>query len=237
MKLPFVVFNCLRDWANAVISGRDPNVVIRRTEGKPYLKRWYVIPRNPLLNIYIHVFCDSDRDVEHHDHPWPWVSVMLRGGYAEERIAAGGVTHRRQVEPGAVSFRLNPRAAHRVILPEPFANGEPEKTVTLFITGPRVRRWGFHSTRRWIDWKHFVACQWVMDVTDQPDATPIGQWPVPETQWRHVFTGKIYKVQCLAVTKDRLEAAIVYSALEDAGQVWTCSLAKFCDGEFEEVQK
>ena len=40
---------------------RPPNFVIG-DPADPYLRRWYVIPRNPLFNIYLHQILRSDDD-------------------------------------------------------------------------------------------------------------------------------------------------------------------------------
>jgi len=43
-----------------------------------------------------------------------------------------------------------PETPHRVEL----IDGRP--SVSLFITGPRVRQWGFHCPNGWVHWKKFV---------------------------------------------------------------------------------
>ncbi len=55
---------------------RDPDFVIG-TADDPYLRRWWLIPRNPVFNLYVHHFLRSDDDRALHDHPWPSVSVIL----------------------------------------------------------------------------------------------------------------------------------------------------------------
>lgn len=49
----------------------------------PYMIRWFVIPRNPWFNIYVHKFCRDDDDRALHDHPWWFVSLVLSGSYIE----------------------------------------------------------------------------------------------------------------------------------------------------------
>lgn len=126
---------------------RPPDVVIG--DGAVYLNRWHLIPRNPLLNIYLHEFCRSDDDRALHDHPWASVSIILRGYYAEHRILQGGVNTRRRFGPGAVIFR-GARYAHRIEI----APGA--RCWTLFITGPRIRQWGFHCPQGWRHWREFA---------------------------------------------------------------------------------
>lgn len=66
-------------------------------DGDVYMQRYRVfgwMPGNsgsPGPNLYLHRFLRPDEDGELHNHPWRWaVSVMLAGGYAEERLAPDG---------------------------------------------------------------------------------------------------------------------------------------------------
>lgn len=119
----------------------------------PYLRRWWLIPRNRWFNIYLHHFCRSDDDRALHDHPWANCSVLLAGEYTEHTIAPGGI-HRRQVlRAGSVRLRLSGKVAHRIEL-------HKGACWTLFITGPRYREWGFHCPDRgWVPWQEFTAPQ------------------------------------------------------------------------------
>ena len=83
--------------------------------------------------------------------------ILLRGGYIEHTIAAGGI-HHKQVRT-APSIKLSgPRRAHRIEL---FKVYTPEERAahcwTLFITGPKVRTWGFHCPRGFVPWQRFTA--------------------------------------------------------------------------------
>jgi hypothetical protein len=135
----------------------------------PYLLRWYVTPWSGLYRdidaadktfwqhivsrlpaIYAHEFHRSDDDRALHDHPWLNLSILVHGTYVEHTISAGGVHHRITRCPGDRVGR-GPRTAHRVEI----APGRICRT--LFITGPRVRDWGFHCTKGWVPWQKFVA--------------------------------------------------------------------------------
>ncbi|MBB1061914.1 hypothetical protein [Marilutibacter spongiae] len=141
---------------------RKPDFVVGGVE-QPYLLRWFLIPRNPVFNVYLHCFLRDDDDRALHDHPWPWCSILLSGGYIEHTIAAGGI-HRRR-ERSAPSIKLSgPRRAHRIellkirdfVASQP-GNDTPISCWTLFITGPRLRTWGFHCPERgWVDWREFT---------------------------------------------------------------------------------
>jgi hypothetical protein len=134
----------------ARVTRRAPDFVIGGAE-RPYLRRWWVIPRNRFLNVYLHEFLRSDDDRALHDHPWSNVSILLRGNYVEHTIAAGGVEFAQQLRAGQIRVRPSGKFAHRIEL----TNGP---CWTLFITGPRYREWGFHCPRAgWVHWKRFTA--------------------------------------------------------------------------------
>ncbi|MGV8959236.1 MAG: hypothetical protein ACOH1V_02455 [Stenotrophomonas sp.] len=139
-----------------VAGRRPPDFVVGADDpAGAYLRRWYLLPRNPVLNLYLHNFMRSDDPRALHDHPWCWASLLLRGSYIEHTIAAGGI-HRRQVRmPGSLKV-AGPRTAHRVELRDTLNNG-PAHCWTLFITGPRVRDWGFHCPAQgFIPWQRFT---------------------------------------------------------------------------------
>ena len=109
-----------------------------------YLARWYVVPNNRWLNVYLHHIRRDDDDRALHDHPWINVSVVLAGCYRE--IMPDGAAIRRR---GSVTVRPA-RAFHRIeIVAGP--------VWTLFITGPKTREWGFLCPQGWRHWREFTA--------------------------------------------------------------------------------
>lgn len=122
---------------------RQPDFIIGEPE-KPYLLRWWIIPRNRWFNVYLHMILRDDDDRALHDHPWWNISMILSGAYRE-------VMPLRTVlrKAGSIVFR-RPTAAHRLEV----AKGP---VWTLFITGPRVREWGFHCPQGWRHWEEFTA--------------------------------------------------------------------------------
>lgn len=149
-------------WFKRWFTGKPHQVI---GDGSPYLLRWYVIPRNPLLNIYVHKFLRSDDDRALHDHPWWFVSLVLRGGYVEVHEADHGKTMalcRTSILDWGSPFRSRMVAfrpatwRHRVVLPHElrqvqYADGTWSRETqmvekpcwTLIVTGPKVREWGF----------------------------------------------------------------------------------------------
>lgn len=143
----------LKQWAKGWLSG-GPHFII----GPRYLLRWYVIPRNPWLNVYLHKFLHDDEDRALHDHPWWFVSVMVWGKYREVvPYPAHGNGHYHHVERSAPSVALRSAShAHRVVLKRDYKD-RPVPCWTLVITGRVSRDWGFHCPQGWRHWKEFTA--------------------------------------------------------------------------------
>lgn len=136
---------------------RDPDFVIG-TQDDPYMRRWWILPRNRFFNVYLHQLLRDDDDRALHDHPWPSCSIILSGGYVEVMPVRGGdPAHgpflRERRLPGQVTFR-GAWAAHRL---EVVRDGVTlPYSWSLFITGPRLREWGFHCPRGWKRWQDFT---------------------------------------------------------------------------------
>lgn len=113
-------------------------------EAGPYLSRYTLADLPDGSHVYLHFFHRGDADQELHNHPWAGSSVILAGGYREERrIGTPGdyAIARRTYLPGHENT-LEPDTFHRVDLHTP-AMG----CWTLFHTGRRVQSWGFWDRR------------------------------------------------------------------------------------------
>ena len=139
----------LADALIARVTRRDCDLPIGGADD-PYLRRWYVIPRNRWLNVYLHNIRRSDEDRALHDHPWWNCSILLKGGYVEIVPTRGATKVAKFRETGSVVFRAA-RAAHRLVLTD------AGPVWTLFITGPRLREWGFWCPKGWVHWRDFTA--------------------------------------------------------------------------------
>lgn len=133
----------------------DPDFLIGDPEN-PYIRRWHIWRVRWLSSLYLHQILRSDDDRALHDHPWATLSIILDGGYIEvtpRRHASPGTpdTVTRWHAPGSLIAR-GPRAAHRLVLPRVPATF----TITLFLTGPVVRKWGFWCPRGWVPWQEFT---------------------------------------------------------------------------------
>lgn len=130
-------------WA-AGIMARDPDFVIGPAES-PYLRRWWIIPRNEGCNVYLHEILRSDDDRAFHDHPWPNTSMLLDGRYVEHNADGSFIR-----EAGSIVSREATDAHRLEILPG-------ERAVSLFMTGPKVREWGFLCPKGWVHWRDFTG--------------------------------------------------------------------------------
>lgn len=121
-------------------------------ETVPYIRRWFVIPKNRWLQVYLHETSRDDYERALHDHPWWNVSVILKGGYLEHD--RNGYVHPRL--SGDVVFR-RATDAHRLTLfhTGPREGGALGKRIcwSLFITGPESRDWGFLCPQGWVYWR------------------------------------------------------------------------------------
>lgn len=122
---------------------RAPDFIIGGDDN-PYMLRWWVIPRNAWFNVYLHRITRDDDDRALHDHPYFNVSIILRGAYRE--VMPNGS---RILRPGRIVFR-QAEALHRLQVVE-------GPVWTLFITGRRVREWGFACPKGWVHWKDFTS--------------------------------------------------------------------------------
>lgn len=118
----------------------------------PYMIRWFIIPRNRWFNVYLHKFCRDDDDRALHDHPWWFVSIMLRGGYAEHHPGIGAMPNIRKAF--SVAFR-KATDQHRIQLFRD-SEGRVKSCWTLVITGRKQRTWGFWCPKGFVPWHEFV---------------------------------------------------------------------------------
>lgn len=144
MRLPEFIRHWLLGHARRITCERSPDSIIPCAEGD-YLLRWYILPPNRFLSVYVHLILASDDDRAMHDHRSATLSLILEGGY-DELVPTNGdpfwpKLHIRQ--PGDVVFRL-PGDLHRLQVPK---NGY---ALTLFVTGPTVREWGFRTPVGWV---------------------------------------------------------------------------------------
>jgi hypothetical protein len=166
MKLWNAAIERLGQWLITRAMQRDADFVIGGKHD-PYIIRWWLTPWSRLYRgmrdedrtrwqtfvaclpgAYLHWILRSDDDRALHDHPWSNVSILLAGSYIEHTIAAGGVHHRTRIRAGDIVVR-RALAAHRLEVDE-------GACWSLFLTGFRLRDWGFHCPNGWVPWRKFT---------------------------------------------------------------------------------
>jgi len=150
----------IKAWLLSVPTKRAPDFVVG-DPNDPYLERWWLIPRNPLFNLYLHRISKDDDDRALHDHPWPSMTLMLQGHYNEisfrypEQWPEVCSLENRIRSPGDLIFR-RAKTAHRLEVLD-ISSRPHTPVITLFITGPVVRKWGFYCPQGWRYYRDFVA--------------------------------------------------------------------------------
>lgn len=111
-----------------------------------YMNRYWLLPygnRKGALDFAarIHQILRSDDARAFHDHPWNYLTIVLRGGYTEVKPVFDksglfiGET-RKWCGPGSILWRPA-KSWHRLELPT------GKDAWTLFITGSWQQKWGF----------------------------------------------------------------------------------------------
>ena len=135
---------------------------LRRGDGTIYLDRWG-IEWKPLGGVFLHKMSAPDPGKDLHDHPWWFFSVILWGGYSEERaltrdavewaqeadlaesIASAGPANRGRYDRHRwLSIRyLGRHECHTI-------RGLLGRTSwSLVVHGPNHGQWGFYTPEGW----------------------------------------------------------------------------------------
>jgi hypothetical protein len=102
----------------------------------PYLSRYTLAELPSGEHVYLHRFHRSDADRDLHSHPWAGRSLILRGGYREERrVGLTSCILARNYTQGDINI-LEPDTFHRVDLLE-------SECWSLFTTSAKVESWAF----------------------------------------------------------------------------------------------
>lgn len=119
--------------------------------GALYLRRWRIV-QTPWFGIYLHKITMPDKDRDLHDHPWSFLSVVLRGGY-DEQLGADpviGYTLVRTRSWLSVAFR-RATDAHRIM------RLHRTPTWTFVLVGRRRRSWGFYTPQGYVGWREYLG--------------------------------------------------------------------------------
>ena len=107
-------------------------------DGELYLTRLNLI-KTPWFSVKLHWIHKPDPDRDLHDHPWVFVSFILRGGYVEYESKNPSQEKGKPKSITCFNYK-NKITAHRIAEVVP-------NTLTLVISGPkdRVKSWGFYD--------------------------------------------------------------------------------------------
>jgi len=111
-----------------------------------YILRLHVV-KTPWCAVCLHWIRKPDKEPWLHDHPVSFLSLILRGGYAEIR--------KHYDEPAELKvhrwynfIRASAGDVHRIVFTR-------KNTLTLCFMGPKAREWGFHRVCTWSYWKDY----------------------------------------------------------------------------------
>ena len=125
-------------------------IIMDRQCNEPLLTRYYLFLKERKtfpFNVFLHKFHKGDPgDV--HDHPWPYFTLILAGGYYEW-ILSGNTEVRKWRGPGHFRF-CSANSYHRIELKEGVTPW------TLFMPGLQKREWGFLVNNKWIHNEHYL---------------------------------------------------------------------------------
>jgi hypothetical protein len=148
------LFDNFSSWVVRFVKKNCKKITIMdRFEELPYMTRYYVLfedrPKWFPLNITVHNIHRSDID-DMHDHPWPYASLILKGGYWEN-------TPEGRFWRGPGHFRINDEnSLHWLELDTEKMDGD--EIWTLFIMGKRKKQWGFvPDDGKWIYYKDYIS--------------------------------------------------------------------------------
>jgi hypothetical protein len=126
-------------------------IIMDRVHDEPLLTRYYLFLKDRKrfpFNIFLHKFHKGDPgDV--HDHPWPYFTLILAGGYYEW-VLSGNCEIRKWRGPGHFRF-CSANSYHRIELKEGVTPW------TLFMPGPQTREWGFLVNNKWIQHENYLT--------------------------------------------------------------------------------
>jgi hypothetical protein len=114
-----------------------------------YILRLHIV-KTPWFAVCLHWIRKPDAEPYLHDHPVSFLSIILRGKYAELRQRMAELSPRLLIHRWFNFVRADKHDRHRIMFTR--AN-----TLTLCFMGPKTREWGFHTRGGWVYWKDYYA--------------------------------------------------------------------------------
>jgi hypothetical protein len=134
-----------------------------RQTGENYMHRYYLFLKDRKwfpFNLTLHKIVKSD-DPIYHDHPWSYMTIILKGGYWEHTPIfnnEGKVITDIQNWRGPGSIIVRKAGSFHWLEMDP----EVGTATTLFFMGPQKREWGFlinkaKGKHQWIQWENYLT--------------------------------------------------------------------------------
>lgn len=114
----------------------------------PYVIRWRI--ETPVGSLRVHHWISSDDDRAFHDHPWWFLTLVVKGGYTDS-----GPNGPDRLKAPAVRYR--PAEHRHTVFPDPGG------CWTILVTGRSLRKWGF-----WDCGKFIKANKWFLSHGHHP---------------------------------------------------------------------
>jgi hypothetical protein len=124
----------------------------RNYDDKPYLIRYYIL-KCKLFQIVLHHILLDDKECLH-DHPWNFISIILKGGYME--------WHEPQIKPNGDIVVVHGYHAGQIL----YRKAEWRHRLTLLpnttcwslvIMFKRRREWGFWTPKGFKHWEQYES--------------------------------------------------------------------------------
>lgn len=169
------------------IAKRTPYFHLYHHDGSAYMERYWLMPRWLLRResgdldsrvkeyfkpkswlpfaLRVHKISTIDYDRDMHNHPWSFISIVLRGGYTEKRpmfeeprflrchdIESGEwIDYEPSLHymrlPGSIALRrASDRHVISAVLPD---------TYTLVFQFRKVQEWGFFTPKGFVPWREY----------------------------------------------------------------------------------
>lgn len=122
-------------------------IIVSKT-GEVHFRRYRLLA-TPWFSIYLHQILKSDEDLDMHDHPWDFESMILSGAYSEFSKKEPDFKHIEYNKYYAGDcIKHKATDAHKIILRSP-------SVWTLVCVSGRERDWGYQTSKGWIDDKTY----------------------------------------------------------------------------------
>ena len=168
---------------------------LRRADGEVFLDRWGVEHKR-LGGVFLHRMDAPDPGVDLHDHPWWFVSIIIAGGYLEERApirlaldwaVLDDLDHRDPCRGHEVDRRRWSIKALRLDEAHSIKALHGRRSWSLVVHGPTRRGWGFYTPDGWLPWRRYEQTEHgsrrgaVCDISSNDDGLTRPRWKDPST--------------------------------------------------------